>query len=82
SEFDVVKVAHHGSADQLDELYAQIRAKVAIISVGAGNDYGHPTFQCLQILERTSSNVFRTDESGMILVSRTSQAPLEVWTSN
>ena len=40
---DVVKVAHHGSADQNEEMYRVLRARVGLISVGIDNDYGHPT---------------------------------------
>src|SRR5690606_5410597 len=43
SPVDVVKVAHHGSADQSERLYERIRARVGVISVGADNRYGHPT---------------------------------------
>ena len=41
---DVLKVAHHGSADAgLGELLDRAVPKLAVISVGAGNSYGHPT---------------------------------------
>ena len=41
---EILKVAHHGSADEgLPELLERLRPKVAVISVGLGNDYGHPT---------------------------------------
>ena len=41
-QFDVVKVAHHGSANLDEGLMATIRSPVAVISVGKDNDYGHP----------------------------------------
>ena len=40
---DVLKVSHHGSADEgLPALLARLRPRVAVIEVGAGNSYGHP----------------------------------------
>jgi competence protein ComEC len=65
----IVKVSHHGSADQSDELYQQIQADVALISVGEGNSYGHPTKKTLDLLEASGSEVFRTDQAGAIAVS-------------
>jgi len=66
---DVVKVAHHGSADQDEALYRQVHAPVAIIGVGLGNDYGHPTPKLLDILARLGTAVGRTDTGGLILVA-------------
>ncbi|HXR45222.1 MAG TPA: ComEC/Rec2 family competence protein, partial [Pseudolysinimonas sp.] len=66
---DVVKVAHHGSADQSAELYAQLHATIGLIGVGAGNDYGHPTAKLLGILASTDTRVLRTDLDGMVLVA-------------
>jgi len=65
----VVKVAHHGSGDQASELYEAIEPDVALISVGLGNSYGHPTRRVLEMLEVTGAQVFRTDQSGAIGVT-------------
>jgi competence protein ComEC len=46
---DVVKVAHHGSANQDPRLYARY-ATVGVIGVGLDNGYGHPTDKLLGIL--------------------------------
>ena len=62
----VVKVSHHGSADQSAELYRRIGADVALISVGKKNSYGHPTSRALKILGDAKTQVFRTDLSGSI----------------
>lgn len=62
----VVKVAHHGSADQAAELYEAIRPEVAIISVGRDNSYGHPTKRTLDLLQRLKTKILRTDEHGAI----------------
>jgi len=65
----VVKVAHHGSADQLPEFYEAIQPKLAIISVGIHNSYGHPTQRTLGFLNLIGSQILRTDEMGAIGVS-------------
>ncbi len=77
--FDVVKVAHHGSADQDPGLYDVLRPRVALISVGADNDYGHPRDEILDTLRRIGSHVLRTDERGRVLVGARGDE-LEVWT--
>jgi competence protein ComEC len=66
---DVVKVAHHGSADQSPELYAALHSTVGLIGVGAGNDYGHPTAKLLGILAANNIRPMRTDLDGMVLVA-------------
>ncbi|NBW73603.1 MAG: ComEC/Rec2 family competence protein, partial [Microbacteriaceae bacterium] len=43
----IVKVAHHGSADQAPEFYDALKPDIALISVGERNSYGHPTSRCL-----------------------------------
>lgn len=65
----VVKVAHHGSDRMLPELYAATGASVAVVSVGAGNDYGHPAPATLESLRGLGMRVLRTDESGTVSVS-------------
>ena len=63
---EVLKVAHHGSSDPgLAAELGILRPRVAIISVGAHNDYGHPRADTLAALhERPGLAVYRTDESG------------------
>jgi competence protein ComEC len=67
---EILKVAHHGSADPgLGELLQAVRPRVALISVGAGNDYGHPTASTIATLARRSGlDVYRTDQDGAIAV--------------
>ncbi|QGN57697.1 MBL fold metallo-hydrolase [Nostocoides sp. HKS02] len=66
--FDVVKAPHHGSAN-LDEAFMDaVRSPVAVISVGEGNDYGHPSAKALAVLRRNGSAVFRTDQRGDVAV--------------
>jgi competence protein ComEC len=76
---DVVKVAHHGSADQSDELYAQLDAPVGIIGVGAENGYGHPTDRLLELLARTGTATVRTDRSGTALLTA-GDSGFSLWT--
>lgn len=78
---DVVKVAHHGSADQSATLYEQIQPEIGIFSVGADNDYGHPRREILDILEQLHTLTLRTDEDGLVLVSQ-SPTGLSVWTEH
>ncbi len=62
----VLKVSHHGSADQYPELIEAMHPDLAIISVGAGNSYGHPTERTLAALRRVGSVILRTDQDGAI----------------
>jgi competence protein ComEC len=67
---EVLKVAHHGSSDPgLAEELRILRPRVAVISVGAHNDYGHPRADTLEALHvRRGLAVYRTDESGRIVL--------------
>jgi len=67
---EILKVAHHGSSDDgLAELLERIRPRIAVISVGLGNDYGHPTPSTLATLERAPGlQVYRTDLDGPVTV--------------
>ncbi|RXZ86326.1 MBL fold metallo-hydrolase [Agromyces atrinae] len=77
-DVDVVKVAHHGSADQLAEVYQDARAEVGIISVGADNGYGHPAESILQTLSDTGAHALRTDQLGLIVLARSDDG-LSAW---
>ena len=59
-------MAHHGSADQDPERYRTLSPTVALISVGADNDYGHPRPETIALLEAAGVEIARTDESGMV----------------
>ncbi|PWR17358.1 competence protein ComEC [Micromonospora sicca] len=67
---DVLKVAHHGSAYQDPEFLDAVRPAVALVSVGAGNDYGHPNPGLLARLTRVGARVLRTDIDGDLAVVR------------
>ena len=61
---DVLKVAHHGSAYQDPDLLAETRPRLALISVGIDNDYGHPAPATVRALRRSGALVGRTDLDG------------------
>ncbi len=61
---DVLKVSHHGSGYQSPRFLDEIRPSVALVSVGLGNDYGHPNPSLLARLTRGGARVLRTDQSG------------------
>jgi competence protein ComEC len=62
----VLKVSHHGSADQFHELIEAMNPEIALISVGDSNSYGHPTERTLDTLSSIGSLVLRTDIQGSI----------------
>jgi competence protein ComEC len=67
---ELLKVAHHGSADEgLASLLSLLRPRVAVISVGAHNDYGHPAPSSLATLRRFPGlSLYRTDEDGGVTI--------------
>lgn len=77
---DVVKVSHHGSRDQFPDLYRRIRSSLALIGVGADNDYGHPTAEALSMLAAAGSTIVRSDTAGVSLIAPHSDGTLRVWT--
>lgn len=66
--FTVLKVAHHGSAAQDPGLVTGVRARVALIGVGADNNFGHPSRSVLELLAQTGTVVLRTDQHGSYAV--------------
>lgn len=65
---DVVKVAHHGSAYQDPVLPTWSRARLALVSAGAGNRYGHPAPNTLEAWAAAGAVVGRTDLGGDLAV--------------
>ena len=78
---DVVKVAHHGSAKQSENLYRRIQARVGLIGVGVDNDYGHPAPSAITLLRRVGTVPVRTDLSGDLVVTPRPTGGLVVTTS-
>jgi len=78
---DVVKVSHHGSADQSARLYERVAGVIGLIGVGAENTYGHPTTELLSTLKSTGTLALRTDTDGMILLAPgVDRGTITVWT--
>lgn len=62
-------VGHHGSRTSSSEPFlTTVRPEVAIISVGAGNRYGHPHRETLQRLRAVGARIYRTDLDGTVVV--------------
>jgi competence protein ComEC len=68
-QVDVLKVPHHGSRYQDLAFLTSLGARVGLVSVGADNDYGHPSPDTIRVLEETGCAVFRTDRDGDVAVS-------------
>lgn len=66
---DVLKVPHHGSAYSDPAFLAAAHARVAVVSVGLHNDYGHPSPVLLGELRRLGLPLLRTDRDGDIAVT-------------
>ena len=65
---DVLKVPHHGSRYQQEDWLLSLGARVALVSVGADNDYGHPAAAALDPLADAGTRVLRTDRDGDLAV--------------
>jgi len=66
SKIEIVKIAHHGANDGISSNLIQVtEPNYAIISVGAGNSFGHPTNTTLEKLQ--TIKVFRTDKDGTVI---------------
>ena len=64
---ELLKVGHHGSATSTSpELLAAVRPRLAVISVGRQNSYGHPRYEVLQRLADSRVSVYRTDVNGLV----------------
>ena len=69
NKVDVLKVGHHGSTTSTTAKFlSEIKPKIAIISVGKNNDYGHPKDIILRKLEKIGAKIYRTDKNGSIEV--------------
>lgn len=67
---DLWKIGHHGSSSSTTQnMLDKVNPKYAIISVGKGNTYGHPTQSTMSKLKAKNISVYRTDENGTIVVT-------------
>jgi competence protein ComEC len=82
-EVEILKVAHHGSEDPgLATELRELRPRIAVISCGRDNDYGHPRVETLAALEGSPGlAVYRTDEDGQVAVESDGAQTLSVETA-
>jgi competence protein ComEC len=67
---DLLKVAHHGSGTASSQPFLEaVRARVAVVSAGAGNPYGHPAPATIQRLHELAGRTYRTDTDGTVEVA-------------
>jgi len=67
---DVLKVGHHGSKySTCDAFLTKVDPSIAVISVGEGNEYGHPSDEVTGRLHRYGIGIYRTDRDGTVHVS-------------
>ena len=65
----ILKVPHHGSENGTDRLLLKaVKPRIAIISVGENNRYGHPHWQAIKLLQQFKVAILRTDRNGTIKV--------------
>ena len=67
---DIFKVPHHGSKTSLDETVLKlISPKIAVISAGKDNSFGHPAPETISLLEKYGTKIRRTDLEGEIILT-------------
>jgi len=67
----ILKIAHHGSNSSTSEAFLnKVSPKIAVISCGAYNSYGHPNKETLEKLKNSSCTIYRTDlDKNIVLIS-------------
>jgi competence protein ComEC len=69
NSLNYIKIPHHGSKNGLTKNYVDIlKPQIAVISVGAKNNYGHPNSEILKILTDNNVRIFRTDQKGDVVL--------------
>ncbi|HWD77912.1 MAG TPA: ComEC/Rec2 family competence protein, partial [Kribbella sp.] len=68
---DVLKVPHHGSAQQEPAFIAAAHARLAVVSAGRNNDYGHPAPRTLDLLSHNTIRTATTNTSGTLVITNT-----------
>lgn len=79
TNYDVLKVAHHGSRFSSSEAFLQkVKPTIAIISAGEKNHYGHPHKETLQRLQNIGANILVTAETQEIILETNLQGSLQI----
>ena len=79
TELTILKVAHHGSKNSTSEEFLKAaNPKIAIISCGKGNRYGHPHEETLERLEKVDIPWFCTKDYGAIIVTVDDKSRVQV----
>ncbi|MEG6614854.1 DNA internalization-related competence protein ComEC/Rec2 [Peptococcaceae bacterium 1198_IL3148] len=71
---DVLKVPHHGSGNFAPEFLAAVNPKIAVISVGEKNRFGHPAPAVLEVLTDMGTKIYRTDVHGAVIINTDGQS--------
>ena len=78
-DVDLLKVGHHGSKTSSGQQFLnQIKPEIAVICVGEGNSYHHPTTEALNRLASVNAEIYRTDKNGTVVANVTSGANAEL----
>jgi competence protein ComEC len=65
ADIDLLKVGHHGSKVSLTyEQACALAPELAVASAGEGNDYGHPSSECVEVLQRAGAVFLCTKDVG------------------
>jgi competence protein ComEC len=79
----VVKASHHGSVNGASaDWMAMLRPRIVVISVGANNQYGHPSTEVMLGWSATGARVYRTDAMGSITVAAVKNGGFSLTTSS
>ncbi|MBQ9765864.1 MAG: DNA internalization-related competence protein ComEC/Rec2 [Lachnospiraceae bacterium] len=68
-EYDILKVAHHGSGYSTSQIFLEtVKPKISLISCGINNSYGHPHEDCIERLTDIGSDIYITSEHRQIRI--------------
>ncbi len=80
---DVYKAAHHGAANgNYYEFINEIMPKVAVVSSGKDNSYGHPHDETLENLNNVGATIYNTANDGNVIISVTNSGEIYITTQN
>ncbi len=78
-EFELLKVSHHGSRNSSSlEFLKEVSPKIAVISAGVNNMYGHPHKETLERLKKVGAKIYCTADFGQINLSVDKQGNVAV----